>query len=68
MSDIANRTHNVLHVAVSLELLSCEESRLISRLEVPDPAGGAEDGPVEGQHSGPLEKLDLTQLHGLDIM
>lgn len=42
-----DRTHNILHVAMPLELLPCKEPRLISRLGVMDSASAPDDGPVE---------------------
>lgn len=42
---------------MSLKLLPGEESRLIACLWVFDPAGGADNMPIEGQNSGSLKEL-----------
>lgn len=54
------RTHNVLHIAMPLELLPCKEARLTPRLGVVDSASASNNCPVERQHSGSLEKLHLV--------
>lgn len=58
-----SKTHNILHVAMPLELLPCKEACLVARLGVVDPASAPNNGPVERQHS-----RSLKELHSISIL